>query len=164
MFQIVSAKIIRIALVPALALWIAGAGCLIGCENGVQAAKIGANSLQLGQVVSAEACSSPRSHDCCAKKTSRHPVATAAPGESAGAITNTAGVSSETEAMQGCPLAVSRTVILAKARFNEGPAVVTNGWMLQSPQLPVDDNFKRITHLRPPNRGDTHLRWCVFLI
>ncbi len=72
-----SIRIIRVTLALAVACWMAGAGCLLGCENMVSAASAG-HTLPTGDsdgtqaasaiVVSGDACASMKSHDCCANR------------------------------------------------------------------------------------------------
>lgn len=76
-----SIRIIRVTLALAVAFWMAGAGCMLGCENMVSAAAdhssstggsdgadsaAGTNASVI--VVSGDACASMKSHDCCAKR------------------------------------------------------------------------------------------------
>ena len=66
-----SIRIVRVSLALAVALWMAGAGCMLGCENmmTVAASNDVASSPASSPaiVVSGEVCASKRSHDCCAK-------------------------------------------------------------------------------------------------
>ncbi len=67
-------KIVRGFLAMTLGLWIAGAGCLLGCEGMMTAVASEGNvaapheASDLSVVVSGEACASAKTHDCCAKK------------------------------------------------------------------------------------------------
>src|SRR5688500_3048978 len=80
-------KIVRFVLAPLLSLWVAGAGCMLGCEGMVAAAVMGAEqhgntSLNSAQgvtiVASGHACSSGSSasklknkaHNCCKQSSS----------------------------------------------------------------------------------------------
>jgi hypothetical protein len=70
-----SIRIIRVALALAVAFWMAGAGCMLGCENMVSAAMAHeadaeASSPASGSniVVAADACASMHAHDCCARR------------------------------------------------------------------------------------------------
>lgn len=77
-----SIKVVRVALALAVAFWMAGAGCLLGCENMISAAIAHeaefdgqASSPTSGStpdnaaniVVAADACAGMHGHDCCAR-------------------------------------------------------------------------------------------------
>jgi hypothetical protein len=71
-----SIRIVRVSLALAVALWMAGAGCMLGCENMVAAAsspEVATPAASPTIVATGEACASMRSHDCCAKR-GRHSV------------------------------------------------------------------------------------------
>ena len=90
MNSISSIRSLRVALALAVAFWMAGAGCLIGCGNMVSAAaanESGAHSSPLDEnktsadssapanvlvVAAGDSCSSTHSHDCCAKRAVHH--------------------------------------------------------------------------------------------
>ena len=67
-------KLFRVGLALALSLWIAGAGCMLGCQSMVASAAANeggeprAEGHHLSMIVSAEACATNQRHDCCAKK------------------------------------------------------------------------------------------------
>src|SRR6185295_1168773 len=69
-----SIRIVRVSLALAVALWMAGAGCMLGCENMTSAAAANDHHPAAEATVivaSGEACASMRSHDCCARGASR---------------------------------------------------------------------------------------------
>jgi hypothetical protein len=162
-------KIVRLLLATSLSLWVAGAGCILGCEGMIASAANGGSvethHSDEGQTVvaSGHACSSGevnKSHDCC-KKSSEN-VKPAAPTKNNVALFELSGSSSG--AMNGCPLAVSRASVVAKTRdsdLNSAPASAQS-------ILPDSNSAERTaplsTPLRLPNRGHTYLRCCVFLI
>jgi hypothetical protein len=160
-------KISRVVLAMALALWVAGAGCLLGCEGMMTAAASEiANSARhetsnLSLVVSGEACASAKSHDCCAKR--NHPAQTKAhPGEKQPATLVEIDLSSS--GMSACPLAMSRMVVAAKHTGQETNSATTS----INSNLPIQNCCEQIapvvTQVRLPNRGHTYLRCCSFLI
>ena len=64
-------KMVRGSLVLALSLWIAGAGCMFGCQDMTAFAATGNDVMGAEQgsvIVSGDACAANGSHDCCAKK------------------------------------------------------------------------------------------------
>jgi hypothetical protein len=160
-------KIIRSGLAVVLGLWVAGAGCLLGCE-GMMTAAAGARdgvahraTSDLSLVVSGEACASAKSHDCCAKQ-KQHAQPKAQPAE------NQAATSVETDpassAMSECPLAMSRTVVAAKKSVREtGSATNVANARLPTQNL-IEQPAPLVSQVRLPNRGHTYLRVCSFLI
>jgi hypothetical protein len=160
-------KMVRIALALALAFWVAGAGCLLGCEGMMTAAASeSANAAQhatgdLNLVVSGEACASAKSHDCCAKRNQRG-QAKVQPAERQTATQVETDPAST--AMSDCPLAMSRTVVVAKSGARETNSAAT----VANPNLPTQNLIEQpiplVSQVRLPNRGHTYLRCCSFLI
>lgn len=164
-------RIVRLLLATTLSLWVAGAGCILGCEGMIASA---ANSGGLESthhsdkdqtvVAAGHACSSGeanKSHDCCKK--SPDSVKPAKPTKNRDAsLLELSGSSSG--AMNGCPLAVSRASIVAKTResdLNSSPALAQS----ILPELKSAERTAPLSSpLRLPNRGHTYLRCCVFLI
>ena len=165
-----SIRFVRFVVAPILSLWIAGAGCMIGCEGMVAAAVQGSGSgghaghhsgPQASIVASGHACSSSGSHSCCKKNAGEaRPVAKRV--NNSEAQINVGRSSSDTT--NACPLAVSRAAIAAKTRTSEAaavPAVAQSG--LQAEDFP-ERTAPHSTQFRLLNRGHTYLRCCVFLI
>lgn len=165
-----SARIVRLVVAPILSLWVAGAGCMLGCENMIAAAatsELFNASEQAGHhgtlVVSGEACASSSSHDCCKKKSS--PVAeTPAPEAQDNGVALFTSSDSSSERIKECPLAVSRTLIIAKKRTIEASVPATVAHSVTPPQNFVENKALALSALRLPNRGHTYLHCCVFLI
>jgi hypothetical protein len=168
-------RIFRISLVSILSLWIAGAGCMFGCQNMIAAASTSSNASAgehgLAAIVSGEACASNDSHDCCAQKK------TAAKAKTQNANTRVslklATLLSQSESlkpspssgMRECPLALSRAVAITKAtdskQFADSIATaLTRPVVADSPE----QHIALSPLARLPNRGHTYLRCCVFLI
>ena len=168
-----TARIVRFVLAPLLSLWIAGAGCMLGCEGMVAAAAAEPGSSpekhsshpsgrKATIVASGEACSSSGSHSCCAKRASETKPAIKRSSKSDTTLLTVGGSSSGM--MKGCPLAVSRAAIAAKIRDNEvaaAPALAHSA--LAADNFP-EQTAPLSTPLRLPNRGHTYLCCCVFLI
>jgi hypothetical protein len=160
-------KIARMGLAATLVLWVAGAGCLLGCE-GMMTAAASENSAvaphakcDLNLVVSGEACASANSHDCCAKQNHRtQPKAQRLEKQTATLVETDPSSSG----MEACPLAMSRTVVAAKKTTDETRSATT----IASANLPTLNSIEQphpvVTQLRLPNRGHTYLRVCSFLI
>lgn len=163
-----SIKIVRVMLALVVALWMAGAGCMLGCENmvaGDVSNAVASPASSPGIVVNGEACASMHSHDCCAKRET-HSAARATksrfivgtPSSPVAALTGTMPT------MIDCPLAVNAAAALSKAGTDEAKVVLPSSTarelLVSLPEHPK--GFAR--PLRLPNRGHTYLRCCVFLI
>jgi hypothetical protein len=167
-----STKIVRFVLAPVLTLWIAGAGCMMGCEGMVAAATASSSISEKHSgyhsgrnatiVASGQDCSSGGSHSCCAKNAGETKPAAQRTNKSDSTLIMAGGSSSGM--MKDCPLAVCRATIPAKIRINEVAAAP----VLANSALPAENSLEQSaplsTPLRLPNRGHTYLRCCVFLI
>jgi len=159
-------KIARMGLAATLVLWVAGAGCLLGCE-GMMTAAASENSAaphakgDLNLVVSGEACASAKSHDCCAKQNHRtQPKAQGLEKQTASLVETDPSSSG----MAACPLAMSRTVVAAKKSTDDSRSTATVANANISTQNHNEQPHPVVTQLRLPNRGHTYLRVCSFLI
>jgi len=183
MVSLSSFRIVRFLLAPLLILWVAGAGCLLGCEGMIAtatAADNGQNGSAAPQsdhhstiVVSRHACSSEespasfsveidKSHNCCKKSSTD--VEARAPRLSTGDANLVLSGASSSGMMKDCPLAGTKAVVVTKSRGGEAsasPAVAHS-------HLPAQDFLEQPASLSTPpllsNRGHTYLRCCVFLI
>jgi len=162
MFYLVSARFTRITLVPMLALWIAGTGCLLGCESRAQAAtsRQSFTSEDSGVVV-ADACASSRSHGCCQKQGRAEPSQQVE--DSATPFARLVDLSDQSGAMLECPFATSRVALFTKIRDNASPPALNQRSL---PLLPLSlAKFSTLSDsFLPRDRGHTYLRCCVFLI
>jgi len=169
-----SMRIVRVVLALAVALWMAGAGCMLGCENMVSAAAASDNHSTASApiiVASGEACASMHSHDCCAKRgaksasKSAHKPAETLTGDIAPAthaIAAEPGVSSSP--MMDCPLAVNSSAALSKPRQDQSSTALPSHGATASVANTIEQSIAFARSLRLPNRGHTYLRCCVFLI
>ena len=160
-------KIARVGLAAALVFWVAGAGCLLGCE-GMMAAAAGQSSSvahhavgDLNLVVSGDACASSKTHDCCAKQNHRaQPKAQPVEKQTATLVESDPSSSG----MSACPLAMSRTLVAAKKGVDGTGSAAT----VANANLPIQDLLEQpapvVSQVRLPNRGHTYLRVCSFLI
>jgi hypothetical protein len=171
-------KLFRVGLALTLSLWIAGAGCMLGCQSMVASAAANetgeppAEGHHLPMIVSGDACATTQGHDCCAKKNAEATKAKAAEPISKPSL-QTAALISQTESlspqpsggMRDCPLALSRAVAVTKT---SGGKQVDAPIALPLKALTVETSNGQHTSLTPvarlPNRGLTYLRCCVFLI
>lgn len=166
-----SIRILRVALALAVAFWMAGAGCMLGCGNMANAATVTpvVESANPAIVVASDgACASRHSHECCAGHRSK--VAPAAKRavkaqENEATPAATLGLeSSATSTMMDCPLAINATAALSKASPDNPRAAAS----LTDSGFHLPGFLEQVTALAPrtllPNRGHTYLRHCVFLI
>jgi hypothetical protein len=159
MFKVATAKITRLTLVPLLVFWVAGTGCLIGCEKLVLAAIQPGHQSRMSDVIDArESCAAKKSHDCCSKqsKVAKVPASENPQFEFM--------VPSRSSDSFGCPLAANRAAILGKAGSIPGPTALATIRLSGA-----DDAITRFVsrleiNFIPANRGHTYLRCCVFLI
>jgi len=173
-----SIRILRVSLALAVAFWMAGAGCLLGCGNmGGAAAStaIASPANSSAMVVTGEACASMQSHDCCAKHNA-HSAAKAVTNSAAdkGQFVADAGkVTSDSlfwamgttfPLMMDCPLAVNATAALTKARPDQSNIALPSRNELVSLSNPPEQTSAFARPLRLPNRGHTYLHCCSFLI
>src|ERR1700741_3604823 len=105
-------KLVRTVLALVLAFWVAGAGCLLGCEGMITAAASEDSKVaqyvtgDLNLVVSGEACASAKTHDCCAKRNrGAQPKAKLLEKQTATLVET----DPSSYGMTACPLAMSRT-------------------------------------------------------
>lgn len=160
MFFLASAKFTRLALVPLLAFWIAGTGCLLGCEKMVAAANL--EDTHLDTIVAGDSCASQKGHDCCAKRNDRKSMAVTV-SETSSSIDFFLPSKNASDTF-GCPLAASRAIVVGKAGTLQPPPGETIGARLPSYSSVNERRASATETLFPPNRGHTYLRCCVFLI
>lgn len=172
MRRLTSFRIIRITLAFAVALWMAGAGCLLGCENNSAAASTNLKQPAKATVLVASGgtCAHHRAnakHVSNAQQVSNSPSAVANQSKAtkrsaANPLTFAFGASPSS--MMDCPLAVNTTAALSKTGTDNAYAQ----FALTSVNQPSLDSLEQTTALAPPprlpNRGHTYLRCCVFLI
>ena len=171
-------KILRSGLGIILSFWIAGAGCMFGCQNMVAFAAGGtetSHESSLATIVSGEACASGGSHDCCAKKkaeaatntqTAKTQKASNRPSLKLAALLSQAESLKPVPSSGGreCPLALSRAVAVAKKDDNQNLAAPVAVVLATPAQIPTEQHAALSRAARLPNRGHTYLRCCVFLI
>lgn len=160
--------------VVAIALWLAGAGCLLGCEGTVTAAaeqhssRSGDNQTP---TIAAEgdACASDEGHGCCKKKTRAHrntfanAKAVAANYTSTPKSTESRLAESPTSGMNTCPFAMSRAIAVAKIHDGQMTATAAVPHVLTAASV-REQKLSLSTTSPLPNRGHTYLRCCSFLI
>lgn len=168
-----SLRIVRFVLAPILSFWVAGAGCMLGCEGMVAAASTYQPSSSHHAkrsttiVASGNACSSAKSHGCCAAKTEQTKATESkAPQTSAQKVHDGKPVASRRSSSDpmSCPFAVSRAAAVSKAQGGEKNAIAVPAHSTPVTQNVAEQLVPLSRPLRLPNRGHTYLHCCVFLI
>ena len=167
-------RLVRRLAVITLAFWLAGAGCLLGCEGIAGAAPVEHHNLtsssnQSTLIVEGDACASTEDHSCCKKKSraARKQPAAAPAAElfhrAQPDLTSTKLNESSTSGMKACPFAISRALSVAKLR--DGQMSATEGLSPIVPGEAVREQKLVLSTVSPlPNRGHTYLHCCSFLI
>ena len=156
-----SIKALRIMMALAVAFWMAGGGCMIGCENmlpSLVTAEAKTSSVTL--IASGSACASMGAHDCCA----HHQSAANKSHKTGAGIPGATEVGTIPSSMVDCPLAVNAFAALSKSRSENSSSVVNHRVGLFSPTIASVRGPELERFFSPPNRGHTYLRCCVFLI
>ncbi len=163
MIAFASLRLVRGLLAFAVVFWMAGAGCLFGCE-GMTSALASSNSQtittnNLATIVSGDACASMQSHDCCARhhkqSAPQHQVTRASQG------IEIVGLS---PAMTDCPLAINASAALSNPRTEQSKTLALPATAIIQNTEQLEQSGAFLHPLRLPNRGHTYLRCCVFLI
>jgi len=167
-------RLVRKLAVITLAFWLAGAGCLLGCEGMAAAAPAELNLTSTSNhssrlIVEGDACASTEGHSCCKKKSTaakKQPTAIPAVEVPQGAerdLSTTKLNESSTGGMKVCPFAISRALSVAKSR--DGQVSSTPGLSAILPGQAVREQKLVLSAISPlPNRGHTYLHCCSFLI
>lgn len=168
-------ELVRNLAVITLAFWLAGAGCLLGCEGMAAAApaedlNLTTSSSQSSRlIVEGDACDSTEGQGCCQKRSrAARKQPTAAPAAETSQrvdrdITSTKLNESSSSGMKACPFAISRALSVAKLRDGQMTASTALSSLL--PGQVVREQKLVLSAISPlPNRGHTYLRCCSFLI
>jgi hypothetical protein len=172
-----SIRIVRVSLALAVAFWMAGAGCMLGCPNMVSASTSTESAPLTNSpaiVVTGEACASMQSHDCCAKRNSAAKAVKTSPsekghivaasGEKIPADSLFAALGATFPSMMECPLAVNASAVLSKAGSDDSNLALPSRSEMASLSNPPEQTSAFARPLRLPNRGHTYLHCCSFLI
>ena len=163
-----SIRVIRVSLALAVAFWMAGAGCLLGCEqmvNASAATAVASPASPTTIVASGSACASAHSsHDCCAKRGNASKSKTSAKPSAKAPSEKPESVEAIPVSMMDCPLAVTATAALSKAGSDQASAALPDSSARTVLANLAEQTTAFARPLRLPNRGHTYLRCCVFLI
>ncbi len=149
-----------------LALWVAGTGCLFGCEMRAQAADE-TTKLASGDaftLVSGDVCASAKSHDCCAKQNRSNATETdhQLVGSTANALVGYGQSSSGL--VEPCPMAINATAVVSKVRTTKYVSLPAINYDIPAARTKEEQHLSLSTHFPLPNRGHTYLVCCTFLI
>jgi len=147
-------RIFRTFLALTVSLWMAGAGCMLGCGNTVVAA---VHSLNNQTIIAGPSCHHA-THDCCAKKNNSSADKKSQQMSSL--------LSAVPEPMMGeCPLAVNATAVTASKATHPIPEQART---FRTEPAGLESINQHLDWSPPPvrflNRAPTYLRCCVFLI
>ena len=154
-------NILRLVLAASVSVWMAGAGCLLGCSNETQASSLTPPS-SAETVVAEDSCASSGSHDCCAKKAHKQAQPSNTSSKAHPDKPQLGPV--PTRMTESCPMALAAAAIVSKVRSDTSHAVLTRPVRASFAHYssgPVDVAFNQPNLF---NRGPTYLRCCVFLI
>jgi hypothetical protein len=152
------ARIFRLTLAISVSLWMAGAGCLLGCSNAVHASPQNPND-DVNTVVADDSCAAKHSHDCCAKGAKKQTTT------SVQTPLLVPEIKAGPRSMKDCPLAINSSAVVSKARSDASDQALSRE--ISSFVVPKQsNNFSRSRSSESLllNRGPTYLRCCVFLI
>ncbi len=162
-----SLRLVRFVLATLLSFWIAGAGCILGCESMVAvAAAVHPDDQHHSEhnsiiVASGKSCASQKSHDCCKKSETEVHSVTSQQGIKENSVI-ASGRSAPVPA--NCPFAANRAAAVTKAQGSDENASSLPVDSKPPAQNSVEQTVSLARPLRLPNRGHTYLRCCVFLI
>ncbi len=157
-----SIRLVRVALSLTVALWMAGAGCLLGCGN--MSAMAAAPELDATVVVAGnDSCAAMHGHDCCARRTGKAAPQPSSPDRLANEeVSAVEGDGISSRAMD-CPMAVNASAALSKVQNDDTSVALLPA--AGEAIAPANEQIRALAPpLRLPNRGHTYLRCCVFLI
>ena len=136
-----SFRLVRVTLAFAVALWMAGAGCLLGCEKSVASAATEADHhakpaalVASGEVCAAHGASAKRAANSKAKhnvkSVNANSTATSRNAKQSFGNSQTFTIAGGSSSMMNCPLAVNATAALSKS----GPENVDGGFAVERPE------------------------------
>jgi hypothetical protein len=139
-------------MLSALAFWLAGAGCLLGCENTTEAA-VSHHPIEASP---ASRAASGDEHECCRMKMTREDGA-ATGASSLKSLPRPHGLMT-CYALGGQMSETARSLRVTQQSLPASRVGATHA--------PLTTTVERPAHhaQRVPDRGGTHLRCCVFLI
>lgn len=161
-----SIKILRVIVSLSLVFWIAGLGCIFGCESLAMAgtdAHHESAELSASTIVSGASCHKAVDHSCCAKRRPSANKAVNKAGHSELMLTSVPIIEMAGGMMRECPMALNAKALGTKPRTDEAATAIA----LEPIDLPLFNAVEAIATPAPSflnNRGHTYLRCCVFLI
>jgi len=150
-------KLARYVVAPALVLWMAGAGCIFGCESTRGAVRNHSPGRSTNGSQPRESCAA---HVAQSEYKTRHPPSQLkqTPPDQVPALTE----EPRPKRIMRCPMSINLNAVVTTVRIPD-TAVNQVQPFCQSSQ--VGEQLTPLSHQLPVlNRGGTHLRCCVFLI
>ena len=154
-----AAKMQRTTIAIGLSLWIAGFGCIFGCETfGMSTAHAAAAASTEIKTSPNQSCHKAAEHSCCTRRhQSQSPEPSAVVGVALLMLGEVGG-----DSVRECPMALNAKGLSTRERFDEAGAI--QSWSRLG--VPVFDPTDPLTG--PPsfqhNKGSTYLQCCAFLI
>ena len=131
-----------------LVLWLAGAGCIIGCSGEVVGA---APADESPASIREDSCPAFSGHGCCHR------------AESTGDTASVRTLPKYPENIFRCPLAGQTADPARKVSSSDAPPALEAHGLWAAPEALISATLPA-SRLRVPDRGGTYLRCCVFLI
>jgi hypothetical protein len=159
MRSFLSMKVVRLLLSINVSIWMAG-GCLFGCSSNAVGSELESEAETM--VVAGDSCHAARSHDCCTAQESKPQVAKKSKPSNDPALPSLAPT--PRGMMKDCPLVVNATAVTAKSSGHvpdPGRAQLATAPFVEN-RVEQIDTYLVVPFL--PNRGPTHVLYCVFLI
>jgi len=152
-------KLARYVAAPALMLWMAGAGCIFGCESARAAVVNHSPGRSNHDSQARESCAAHVAQGCCESKAKHpRPEVTKTSQDHVPALTE----EPRPERIMRCPMGINQNAAVTTVRIPDA-AVGSLPPFRQSSE--VREQLTPLSHRLPVlNRGGTHLRCCVFLI
>ena len=152
-------KLTRYVTAPALMLWMAGVGCIFGCESARAAIINHSPGRSTHSSQPPESCAAHVAQSCCESK-ARHPRSelTEITENHLPALTEVP----RPHSIMRCPMGINQNAVVTTVRV---PEAVVGPVQPLSQSSEVDKQLIQLSSRLPVlNRGGTHLRCCVFLI
>ncbi len=158
----------RWAIAVALVLWCAGAGCVLGTYAHAAMRDHELPQAQAGGLAMTGLSASAGTHSCCKARHSTQHAPTVAHLQVSGATELTEVAlpesSNSSDAMSCCPLTSGTFLVTARQSVSDDHASAALKGDAPAFVLADMDATPRARPLRLPNRNQTYLRCCAFLI
>jgi hypothetical protein len=158
-----STKLLRVMISFSLVFWIAGFGCIFGCESQAMAGAEAHHGTAALRATSGTSCHKAAEHSCCSKRAHSANKTPAKAGLSELLLTSARGIEMAGGMMRECPMGLNAKALGTKPRTDEAATAIA----FEPIDLPLFNAVGATATTAPSflnNRGHTYLRCCVFLI